>query len=257
MRYLGKGLPRLKNIFVKHSHLAGHKNWRNLLSFPSIKLVSDVTWSRSCDQCNISKTQLNPNVTPDPCFNFKNCSKTTMYYSNWGTVEESSGEICFIEYDFPWFTWYESPSRYFTPGFTLQCLCDPRDCTTQPPLDPFYLLLRLVQRLMDCLYPLMSNGLLLNSVVILLVSTSKELRKSPTMFLILSLAVCDFFMGLWCVLTETFNILPDSDEVVKAFTYHGKYLDLDSFYFMCPYMVFIFSVAQFTTVMTSLFLSVE
>ena len=83
---------------------------------------------------------------------------------------------------------------------------------------------------MDCLYPLASLGLLLNLFVILLVSTAKELRKSPTMFLILNMAVCDFFMGLWCVLTATFNIFPDSDEDVNSFTYHGKYLDQKSFH---------------------------
>ena len=110
---------------------------------------------------------------------------------------------------------------------------------------------------MDCLYPLASVGLLLNSVVILLVSTSKEIRKSPTMFLILSVAVCDFLMGIWCVLTVTFNIFPDSDEDVKSFTYHGNFPDRKSFHFMCPFMVFIFGVAQLTTVMMSLLLTVE
>ena len=213
-------------------------------------------WSRSCEQCNITRTSLNPNVTLAPCFG--NCSKTTMYYSQGGTVEESSGEICWhAGYYNPWYTSYYSPSWYLTPGFTLQCLCDPRDCITHPPLEPYFHLLQLVQRLLDCLYPLTSVGLLLNSVVVLLVSTTKDLRKSPTVFLILNVAVCDFFMGLWCVLTATFNRLPDSVDEVEAITYYLKFPDHNSFPLVCPYMVLIFSVAQLTTVMTSLFLTVE
>ena len=255
MSYLGNGLPRLENLLVKQSRLASHWNWRELLSLPNIEFVSDVTWSRPCAQCNITRTSLNTNFAIYPCHS--NCSETKFYYSKEGTIEQSSGEICWYENVLPWFTRYHSPSRYLTPGFTLQCLSDPQNCTTHPPLDPFYLLLRLVQRLLDCLYPLASVGLLLNSIVILLVSTSKELRKSPTMFLILNMAACDFFMGLWCVLTATFNIFPDSDEEVKEITFHDKYPDSSSFYLMCPYMAFIFGIAQFTMVITSLFLTVE
>ena len=256
MLYLGKGLPRLESLYVEKSELAHHLNWRDLLSFPSIGIVNDVTWSSSCHQCNIVRSSLNPNVTSDPCR--ANCSKTAMYYSKGGTVEESSGEICWFENVLTWFTEYYSPSRYVSSGFTLQCLCDPRDCTIHPPLNPIFLLLRLVQRLLDCLYPLASVGLLLNSFVILLVSTSKELRKSPTMFLILNMAVCDFFMGIWCVLAATFNLFPDNDEQIQSLTTIFELLtDNSSFYSVCPYLVFVFGVAQLTTVMTSLFLTVE
>ena len=137
--------------------------------------------------------------------------------------------------------------------------CDPRNCTTHPPLNPFYLFLRLVQRLMDCQYSLASVGLLLNSVVILLVSTSNQHRKSPTLLLILNMAVCDFLMGLWCVLTATFNLFSDSDKEVQTMTYYGnfKYPGWSSFFVFCMYMSFIFCVAQIATVKTSLFLTVE
>ena len=190
---------------------------------------------------------------PDLCG--ENCSKTTMYYSKGKTVEESSGEICWFDYQSPWFTSYLSPYRVLTPGF----FCDPLNCTTHPPLNPFYLFLRAVQRLMDCQYPLASVGLLLNSVVILLVSTSNQHRKSPTILLILNMAVCDFLTGLWCVLTATFNLFPDSNKEVQAMTYYGnfKYPGWSSFFVFCMYMSFIFCVAQIATVKTSLFLTVE
>ena len=255
MLFLGKGLPRLESLYVEQSYLANPRSWRDLLSLPSIELVSDVTWSTSCNHCNITKSQLNSNVTLDPCG--ENCSKTSMYYSKGTTVEESSGEICWFYYQSPWFTSYVSPSWYLSPGFTLQCLCDPRNCTTHPPLNPFYLFQRLVQRLLDCLYPLASVGLLLNAVVTLMVPMSKDLRKSPTVILIWNMALCDFLMGLWCVLIATFNVFPDSDDDVQLITYHGKYPDSSSFFVICRFLSFIFCVTQIATVMTSLFLTVE
>ena len=190
----------------------------------------------------------------------KNCSKVKMSFSKGISLARDSGEMCWYKTrvsSVPWFIGYDSPSMYLKPGFTLQCMCDPRDYTTHPPLDASELLLRLVQLLLDCLYPLAAIAITLNAVIILLVSTSKELRKSPTMLLVLNMAMCDLFMGIWCVLTATFNTFSDTREEVADASFTGSWPDRNSFELMCPYMAFIFGVTQFVSVLTSLFLSIE
>ena len=252
---LGKGLPNLKNMVVNESPFASHYYWRHLLSLPNVTLITGVSWTRSCGQCNISRSG-ETRTTGKPC---QNCSGAKlMSYSKGKSHDLDKGEICWYDYvSAPWLTQYKSPSWYLEPGFALQCFCDQRRCTTHPPLDPTFLLLRLVQILLDWLYPFASVAIVLNLTVIALISTSKELRRNTALSLILNMAVCDIFMGLWCILTAACNIYYDSEAEVVTATYTDHRPDKSSFVLMCPYMTFIFGVTQITSVMTSLYLTVE
>ena len=243
----------LENLFVKKAKVAKHLSWNDLLAFPKIHCVLGVSWVKSCDQCNISKSN-EANRTLEPRVN---SSRVRMSYFKGSSSDRDSGEICWRPVGSGWRIFYESPSRFLKPGYTLTCVCDRRDCITQSPLRSLMIVFRLVQRLLDFIYPLASVALVFNLTVIALISTCKELRNSPTTFLTLNMAVCDLFVALYCILTATFNKYLDSEGEIAAITYTEYMPDWKSFFVMCPYMTLLFGVTQFTSVMTSLLLTVE
>ena len=248
--------PQLENQFIKHTVLSLPVFWYGLLELPKIRLVSSVSWAvPSCDQCVISRTSERTNSTQAPC---TNCTRARLAYSKGRTSDKDTGEICWPAVGTDWKVSYHSPSWYLKPGYTLDCWCSLQDCATKPLLlNPFAVVLRLLQDLLNFLYLPALASLVLNFVVIAVVTSSKPLRKSPTMILIANVAICDFSLSIWCILTAKFNAYFDSDEAVLIYTYTRLPPDHQPFLLMCPYMAFIFGVTQFTLVMTSLFLTLE
>ena len=240
----------LENLLVKHSSIARPENWGEIFKLRRLFEVSGVDWSRLCGQCNITRRK-GVNTTVSQC---SNCSEVNMFYSKGNTFDKDRGHICLLPLKQGI---YKSPPWYLEPGFTLQCVCDSKDCVTKLPLHPGALRTLRLQQALNFLYPLSSLALSLNLIVVSVISSFKQLRKSPTLFLILNMAICDFLMALFCISTAIFNVFPDNDEEVLAFTHTGSFPDLRSFILMCSYVTFVFSVTQLTSVLTSLFLSVE
>ena len=265
----------MERLIVNQSPLASLQYWFDLLSLPSIQQVSGVHWAAStCSQCNIFRGESKVNDTQEQC---TNCSRLIrLSFTKGSTSVRNNGRFCLWPYPtdtIKWYTVYHSPGWYLKPGFTLQCTCDLPSCATKPPVDPIALVSRLLQRLFDCLYPLASVALVLNLAVILVISSTKALRKAPTMILIANMSICDLFLGVYCILSAAYNRFLNSDEEVAAYTFRNEYpfdrfsnVDINllkwpeagsDFHAMCPVITFVFSVAQFVSVMTSLYLTIE
>ena len=200
-------------------------------------------------------TQNNHNVS---------CKIKMFYASAKHSDGHNAGEICLMKayvvgYELQWLVHYISPRDYLKSGYKLQCICDSRNCTTKPPLHPVEILFRLLQRLFDCLYPLGSIAVILNLTVIIVILTSKTLHKSPTMVLIVNMAVCDLLLSVYCMLIATVNAFTKSD-TYDALDNHVRFLlkeKTPKFKAMCHTSIFIFTVAQIVSVITSMLLTVE
>ena len=275
-------LPNLEKLIVKHSNLADPWNWPRILSLPKIRQVIGVTWARSCDQCNLSKVD-DYNTTQEPsrdhtnASKMDNCSSSTQgrknispkvkmsYTYTEDTYAHDANEICLLglpDHMLKWYTHYISPSYYLKSGYKLQCtcICDSRNCTTKPPLESMGTFFQLLQRLFYCLYPLGSIALILNLTVIIVILTSKTLRKSPTMVLIFNMAVCDLLLSVYCMLIATFNAFTKSDTHDAPVNHFVRFLlkeKTPEFKAICHPSIFIFTVAQIVSVTTSMLLTVE
>ena len=266
-------LPNLEKLIVKHSNLADPWYWRRILSLPKIRLVIGVTWARSCDKCNLNKVD-DYNTTQEPSRDHANASKldkygtyaqdknslvpkVKMFYYAKDSYGDKTGDICLIVV--PWNRLYINPRYFLKSGYKLQCICDSRDCTTRPPLNPVGKTFPLLQRLFDCRYPFGSIAVVLNLTVITVILTSKILRKSPTMVLIVNMAVCDLLLSVYCILIATFNVFLKSDEEIASLDYdHFGFPEQNSqFRSMCHPNILIFTVAQIVSVITSILLTVE
>lgn len=241
-------LVNLEILMLQESAFAYPPNWKTFLSLPKIQFISGVNWSSSCEHCNLTKTKR----VKTPLVLSTNYSKMEMFFTKGSNFDEDRGNICLNNQQN-----FRSPSVYLRPGFTLHCVCDLKDCVTEMPLNRGALKAQQLQKALNLLHPLHSFALVLNLVALVLVATSKSARKSPTLLLILNMAICDLLLSIFCILSAIYNIYPDSDKDVVTFTLTGSFQDLNSFLLLCPWITFLFSVTQMLSVLTSVFLTVE
>ena len=263
-------LSNLEKLIVTRSNTAERHYWPNILSLPKIRQVIGITWARSCDQCNLSKVD-DYNTTQEASRDHTNVysytqeknnlsPKVKMSYAAEDSYGHDAGEICLLEsHSTKWYTQYISPRYYLKSGYKLKCICDSRDCTTKPPPDQAKIIFRLLQRLFDCLYSIGSLAVILNLTVIIVILTSKTLRKSPTMVLIVNMAMCDLLLSVYCMLIATFNVFLKRDKEVERLNLDpiGFIKKNSQFRTVCHPNIFIFTVAEIVSVITSILLTVE
>ena len=183
-----------------------------------------------------------------------------MSYTAEDTYSHNANEICLFglpDRTLKWYIHYISPRYYLKSGYKLQCICDSR-CVTKAPLESVGTIFQLLQRLFYCLYPLGSIAVILNLTVIIVILTSKTLRKTPTIVLIISMAVFDLLLSVYCMLIATFNAFTKSgthDALDNHFDFISK-KKTSEFKAMCHLSIFIFTVAQIVSVITSMLLTV-
>lgn len=247
-------LSNLETLTIKNAKHFDHHFWPSILSLPKIETIRGVKWFSACDQCNITKSR-ETNAT----FSLSNShSKTTV--ANGKNKSDASQHVDVDKCHYYGSIKKFDPLKYLKSGFTLHCCCDFHQCAVifarlqEISLDVSQAL-RLTQRLLDGLYPLASVAFLLNFTTVITVTTSKKLRKSPSVLLVMNLAVCDIFMTLWCVLTAKNNRLLNGDKEVKLFNIKAWYFKSKNEY--CPYMAFVYCVTQTTSLVTSLLVILE
>ena len=106
-------------------------------------------------------------------------------------------------------------------------------------------------------YPMGVVVIVLNLAVIFTVIMSSSMRQSITMNLVLNIAVCDFIIGIFSILTARFNAFPENKTEAAQVGYPPWIEKLQSLQRKCDYLTFLFSVTQFTSVITSFFLTLE
>ena len=183
-----------------------------------------------------------------------------MHYSivNSSTSEEI-GQICRIQDRSSHL--YLSPKRFILKGFTLSCICktDPKRCqlNTLGNYGTVSHLLLHVKYIFYFFYPLGAIIIALNLAVILMTIISSLLRNSVTMNLIFNMAVCDLIIGFFSVFTARLNVFPENETEAAQIGFFPWILKLETFKSKCDYLTFLFGTAQFSSVMTSFFLTME
>ena len=243
-----KGVSRLEKIVIKDTFFANPSFWRYLLlSLPNIRQLIGVEWVAACDQCNISKVDAVQAVQLQN--NSQHLSKMKLFYARGNTEADDSGNICaaprfFLE----WEASYESPRRFLSPGYMLQCYCSSSDCVTKR-FKHLTDILRLVRILFNSLYFVGAVALTLNLVIVVIILGSKPLRKLPIMILIFNMAVCDMLMSVYCILIARYSV-----EVFQDSTFFNS-LNLSKSF--CRAKDFIFTVAQNVSVINSVLATIE
>ena len=273
-----KALASVERLDITHTFLA-NPSWRHLLtSLPNIRQLIGVEWGRACDHCNISKVDGHQAVQEPQHYNrtlrkqdkysmvqnqIHRSSTVRMFYVKGSTDNGDSGNICAasrFSRDLPlkWESYYESPRKYLSPGFMLQCYCSSSDCVRNEGYQFMPGIIRLLRHLFNSLYFLGTVAITLNLTTVVVVSTSETLRKSPTMILILNLAVCDLLMSVCGILTaDYYKLLTAEKDFQKGLIYYYSTISFNSLKETCRSKMFIFAVAQYVSVLSSLLLTVE
>ena len=142
----------------------------------------------------------------------------------------------------------------------LQCYCNPNDCVTEQGLERLPSLFQLLCSLFNSLFFIGTVAIILNITIILVILTSKILRKLPSMILVFNMAVCDFLVIVFCILIAFYNPFSKSDETFQIDFVKHKIRGFQSWKLpvtVCRSNIFIFTVAQSVSVINSLFLTVE
>ena len=240
---------------MRNSKVSKPQYWRKLLQLSKLKQLEGVKWPPACYNCNISVSN---NSTRDYCLN-TNCTKRVMYYST-TTRSEEIGRICLMLNVSGYY--YLPAKRYLPPGYTLVCVCN-----THPLLCKYDVLRKKQPAIPDLLlhakyffyifYPMGVVVIVLNLAVILTAIISSSMWQSVTMNLALNIAVCDFIIGIFSILTARFNAFPENETEAALVGYPPWIEKLQSLQRKCDYLTFLFSVTQFTSVITSFFLTLE
>ena len=201
--------PSLEVLRVRNSKVSKPQYWRKLLQLSKLKQLEGVKWPPACYNCNISVSN---NSTRDYCLN-TNCTKRVMYYST-TTPSEEIGRICLMLNVSGYY--YLPAKRYLPPGHTLVCVCN-----THPLLCKYDVLRKKQPAIPDLLlhakyffyffYPMGVVVIVLNLAVILTAIISSSMWQSVTMNLALNIAVCDFIIGIFSILTARFNAFPENE----------------------------------------------
>ena len=140
--------------------------YKKLLKESNLRRISGISWLFSCDDCNITKGILVETEQKS----YRKGSRERMPYQTFETRNGSTsgnGSICLQNINTGWnahlrFEDDSSPSRYFPPGYAIQCMCD-RDCITKRPSVDH----KLINTLWSCLNPIESFAFPFNLMVIL------------------------------------------------------------------------------------------
>ena len=168
-----------------------------------------------------------------------------------GTIEDNSCpitlDIFFIHHEE---VTYGKAYEFVKLGFSPQCLCLSLECQDS---EIAYLYFKQLydnpKRLFHTQYALGVVVLLINLLVVLVVLTSPGLRTNASFILICSLAMSDVLIGLYTVGIAVFNPFTESTITPNQMMKN----DIS----MCPYLGFVFTTGQTTTVFISLLLTIE
>lgn len=204
---------------------------QQFLTLPMLIVLQGVSWSQSCQNCLLLKTNFLKNLT----------AATQM-------------EFCEVRpKDFRWHD--EVPyglSFWFAQnGFSAQCLCASQQCISSDKDMPYNLELNLIIRQLFYIeYVLGVIAIFTNLVVILTIVLSRTLHK-PSFILICNIALCDLLMGVYSILIGRFT-------VYEFIVHEHRYPNMDVFVNdYCSAMGFIFSTSQLVAVPTSLLMTIE
>ena len=242
---------------MRYSEVSKPQYWKKLLQLRMLKQLEGVEWLPACYNCNISRG-VSSSTSRGYCLN-TNCTERIMRYGTTSRSEEV-GRICLM---FKMSGYQYLPAKhYLLPGHTLVCvcktgalLCQHEVPVTHQPVIPVLLLH--VKYFFYVFYPMGVVVIALNISVIFAAIISSSMRQSVTMNLVLNIAVCDFIIGIFSILTAMFNALPESETELASTGFSPWIKKLQSLQKKCDYLTFLFSVTQFSSVMTSFFLTLE
>ena len=254
-----ENFPSLEMIRVRYSEVSKPQYWRKFLQLRMLKQLKGVEWPPACYNCNISRGVSN-STSRGYCLN-TNCTERIMHYAT-TSRSEAIGRICLM---FKMSGYQYLPAKHYLPsGHTLTCVCSTNASICQHDVPVTYepvipKLLLHANYFLYVFYPMGVVIIVLNLAVIFTTIIPYSMRQSVTMNLVLNIAVCDFIIGIFSILTAMFNMLPEN-ETEAAQVHVGSPLwseKLQSLQKKCDYLTFLFSVTQFTSVMTSFFLTLE
>ena len=233
----------------------GNNDWipsQQLLSLPMLKEVHGVTWSQHCFACDLIKTSVNETFFSD---------------DEMGDVGEESGDglsgdgddditPCHVTlkefYLYPDEVKYGVSAQFVKQGFSPQCFCDPySDCFNNDITITFLRqLYYLPRKLFFSQYALGALAIFLNLIVLVVIITSRILRKNISFILVGSMALSDLLIGVHSVAIAKYNLFSNSNEVIPRVIMEHD----DS---NCIYIGMIFTTGQVTAVINSLLLTLE
>lgn len=195
-----------------------------------------MTWSRSCRDCDLIKV-----VTED--------TVTSVNES----IDDLDMQVCrialgfFIHHDE---VDYGHSYDFVKLGFSPQCLCNSMDCYTHEVTYPYFKELNdLPKKLFYFQYLLGFLLVCINMVIVVVVLHTRSLRTSASFILICSMALSDTLIGMYTIGIAIFN--PFTAVTVTPI----EMMQNDNS--ACPYLGFVFTTGQTTTVLTSLVLTIE
>lgn len=225
-------LPSLEILLV-----TGNNNWipdMNFLRLKNLKTIEGVTWSELCKECNLIKTT-----------NEKDDKATNQ------SLDEPF--VCHVGIDF--FIHHKEVTygyayKVVKLGYSPQCLCQSMECVKNEITYPYMRQLYDVpKKLFYFQYILGSFLLCINMIIVVVVLSTRGLRTSASFILICSMAMSDTLIGVYTIGIAIFNpfnkVTVTPIEMMKNDTK------------ACPYLGFVFTTGQTTTVLTSLVLTVE
>lgn len=218
--------------------MSGNKHWLpgvKILGLKKLTKVQGVTWSEFCKECDLIKTS---KIKRD---NHSNESFQEMLYC---PVRADF----FVHYDEVAYTGYAY--KVVRLGYSPQCLCQSTECANHEITYPYFQKLNeLPKKLFYFQYVLGFFLLCINTTIVVVVLLTRGLRTSASFILICSMAMSDTLIGVYTIGIAIFN--PFTKVTVTPI----EMINNDSH--ACPYLGFVFTTGQTTTVLTSLVLTVE
>lgn len=228
-----ESLPSLEVI-----RATGNKHWIpdvKILNLKKLRKVQGVTWSEFCKDCDLIKTA-----------NIKKDKPSNLTLKE--TFECPVRVNFFVHDDEVTYTGYAY--KVVKLGYSPQCLCQSTECANHEITYPYFRKLNeLPKKLFYFQYILGSFLLCINLVIVVVVLSTRGLRTSASFILICSMAMSDTLIGVYTIGIAIFN--PFTKVTVTPI----EMINNDSH--ACPYLGFVFTTGQTTTVLTSLVLTVE
>ena len=249
-----KGDPSNDLPFLQVLKMNGNRDWipsQKLLNLPMLKEVQGVTWSSHCYACNLIKTSENETFFSDD--EPGDADEESGDGSSGEGENENTCQVTLKEfYYYPKEVNYGVSERFVEQGFSPQCFCDPySDCFKNDVAVTFLRQLYYVPRkLFLSQYALGALTIFLNLIVLVVIISSRILRKNTSFILVGSMALSDLLIGIYSVAIAKHNLFSNSDEVIPRVI-----MENDSP--ICNYIGMIFTTGQVTAVVNSLLLTLE
>lgn len=216
--------------------MSGNKRWiphNDFFSLKNLKYIRDITWSPHCAECTLIKN---------------------IHFLGNSTINNESIGSCHVTLDTFFLhhneVIYHRAYNFVKLGFSPQCLCTSIECRVNEIQYPYFKqLYSTPQKLFYVQYVLGFLVLVINLIIVFVVVCSKTLHRNASFVLICSMSLSDVLVGIYTLGIAHFNPF-------KATTVTPDEL-MRNDNAACPYLGFVFTTGQTTTVFTSLFLTIE